>query len=78
MSAEKMFNKLGYDNLLSFDDNKIYYKNNDDFIICFDKNKECFECYVIDIFTEDEISIPIPVNLLQAINKQVKELGWNK
>lgn len=70
MSAKEMFKKLGYEErketyFLNCVKSYIDYKTLN--IIYFDSDK-----------TIDINSMIITYDLLQAINKQVEELGWNK
>jgi hypothetical protein len=69
MTAKEMFKKLRYENIQSRDKTLLKYERNGMKKIWFDlENKEILidgVCY----FTLEE---------LQAINKQVEELGWNK
>ena len=79
MSAKKMFEQLGWYLDIETNDNQIVYSknkfNNDTFgfisakTITFDKEME--SVYLDDV---NDISML----LLQAINKQIEELGWNK
>ena len=82
MTAKEMFEKLGYE-IDEQNNNEILYKmkweRTTTYWVGFD-----IECKDISIFeTSDspfEPSKPfnIDMDLLQAINKQVEELGWNK
>lgn len=70
MSAKEMFKELGYEerketNCLNCVKSYINYKTMN--IIYFDNDK-----------TIDVQNMIISYELLQAINKQVEELGWNK
>ncbi len=70
MTAKEMFEKLGYEErkeTTSMTCIKSYINKNHMHIIYFDNDKQ------IDIG-----AIMITFELLQAINKQVEELGWNK
>ena len=68
MTAKEMFEKLGYELINS---KKIIYKK-------YDKNIN----RIIDIaFFENKkilITQSIDINTLQAINKQIEELGWEE
>lgn len=72
-SARELFEELGYTKLEQHDDisNYIKYISNDedfDFITFYCDDKTfCIGEYVLCNF-----------KLLQAINKQIEELGWNK
>lgn len=72
MTAKEMFEKLGYEYEESYDKKLIdYYKKYKglDLEILFNKDAQKFSMtYVVEVNIE----------LLQAINKQVEELGWNK
>lgn len=79
MSAKEMFEKLGY--MYQEGNNKIectkkYFISETNFII-FDKQKKNFTNFVSSDspFTLDEPYI-LNIEELQAINKQVEELGW--
>ena len=81
MSAKEMFEKLGYKQLGSFkpDDNYIVIawdkeKHGDRFTIYFYGDKEV---RVVMETKRGEIYPPIvELEELQAINKQIEELGW--
>ena len=73
MSAKEMFNKLGWEYNTIVEENhiEIYYVKND------------YNCRPITSeidFRNEEIFITGTINLqeLEAINKQVEELRWNK
>lgn len=76
MSAKEMFEKQGYEditNQYSYDkDYKAVYVNK----TCTPHVHIMFEKYGTNRVIDNEIDITMP--LLQAINKQVEELGWNK
>ena len=69
MSAREMFEKLRYENIQSRDKTLLKYERNGMKKIWFDlENKEILldgVCY-------------FKLKELQAINKQIEELGWNK
>ncbi len=72
-SAEKLFKKLGYKKIEEHDDlcDYIQYISNDEYCDCItffcDSKTFCIgEHFLYNI------------EILQAINKQIKELGWNK
>lgn len=77
MSAKEMFEELGYKfEITEYDDFKPDYNYIDekDNVIYFDlEDKELVFVPVCKQFIIRE-----PLKLLQAINKQVEELGWNK
>ena len=65
MSAKEMFEMLGYKQFANNSVEKMYH--NDKYTIIFNKmNLEIYCTCIIDM------------KLLQAINKQVEELGWNE
>ena len=73
MTAREMFSELGYRKYIEFDDNdevlEITYKSG-----CGDK--VIFSIYFKKI---ELISVDFDcLEVLQAINKQVEELGWNE
>jgi hypothetical protein len=83
MTAKEMFEKLGYEYKL--------YDNEDKFnngIQYYKKDKDDFETYVEFYFYHKRIwllkkyknkiaeGFVSNINLLQAINKQIEELGW--
>lgn len=72
MKAKEMFGKLGYKQTKYGDDIQYYKK----FVyaeirIYFSNFKE-----EIEISSDKNITVTIDKNELQAINKQVEELGW--
>ena len=83
MSAKEMFEKIGYE-YHCYDSEEVTYRKEDRqwrengrILICFDLlNKE------IELGFKGKTSgnLPIFISLeeLQAINKQVEELGWNE
>jgi len=76
MSAKEIFEKLGY--VIREDDNQdlVYIKtfqNKPDYFLVFYKNTKDFEKYK----NKTNISLCINIEELQAINKQIEELGWN-
>ena len=79
MSAKEMFEKLGYENLMnrSDDDFLTYYKNEEDddtgciYSIIFNKKTKQVAKTINNYFNY------IDLQELQAINKQIEELGWN-
>ena len=80
MSAREMFEKLGYE-LNEQNSNKILYKMkweiSTSYYIGFDIGNKLIEAFITSDspFTTSE-PIDIDIDLLQAINKQVEELGW--
>lgn len=75
MSAKEMFEKLGYEfEITEYDDFKpdYNYVDKNDNVIYFDlEDKE-----LIFIPSTKQFIIRKPLELLQAINKQLEELGW--
>ena len=80
MSAKDMFEKLGYETFLFPYDYHKEYKDDREIFISFDIHKKTVtkgKCgYVVEPMTLKDITIT--KRELQAINKQVEELGWNK
>ena len=71
-TAKEMFEELGYEYEESYDGTLIdYYKkyNNLNLEILFNKDEKNF-CFTY--------VTKIDFKLLQAINQQIKELGWNE
>ena len=76
MSAKEMFEKLGYEfEITEYEEFKpdYNYVDENDNVIYFDlEDKElCF------MPTNKQMIIRQPLKFIQAINKQVEELGWN-
>ena len=67
MSAKEMFEKLGYELIHNINTQLMYYGSKYDTYIYFYKMRKRIE------FTNE-----ITLEELQAINKQIEELGWNK
>ena len=82
MSAKEMFEKLGYE--IDEQNNKeILYKMkweiSTTYYVSFDLEHKWLECFITsDSPFEPSKSYTIDIDLLQAINKQVEELGWNE
>ena len=81
MSAKEMFEKLGYEqeNWCFEDENtidEIIYTRKDRFAsnVTFRISNKCVKVHR----KKERISAWCDMRLLQAINKQVEELGWNK
>ena len=72
MSAKEMFEELGY-KFVSDDINYIIYEYDEIFRLKFDKNNK-----IIDIWCERPMYNTLDFEELQAINKQIEELEWNK
>ena len=85
MTAKELFEELGYKKEI---DNKIhitYYNGNFeneqkcDKQITFDLESKSFIAYSpYELNDYEDCSIFINIDELQAINKQIEELGWNK
>lgn len=80
MTAKEMFEKLGYAidigclGIIRYAKHDINY--NIDYYIRFYKDLKEFNGNKVD--DNEILPIDIDLNLLQAINKQVEELGWNE
>ncbi len=74
MSAKEMFEKLGYAVVYTNDNGDIEYKKQFEYVkvTIYFVNKE----KVIEMSSDAEITYTIEFDELQAINKQVEELGW--
>ena len=77
MSAKEMFEKLGYEyNECYFEEDldEIYYRKKGKYTpqIKFSLNHKC-----VTVYREGNKSSAFDIKLLQAINKQIEELGWN-
>ena len=73
MSAKEMFGELGYEySILLSDQQRIYYEHKN-------KNNQPSNFIMFDldyqVISNDR---DITLQELQAINKQIEELGWNK
>lgn len=73
MSAKEMFEKLGY-TLKKYDDELFYYE------LVKDAADEFCEVGIIFALKNKKVFSynPVSIQELQAINKQIEELGWNK
>lgn len=79
MTAKDMFEKLGYEvdiNILGI----IRYAKHDkgfdlDYYIRFHNDLKEFSCNMIE--KNEILPLNINIKLLQCINKQIEELGWN-
>ena len=70
MTAKEMFEKLGYEHIISNKfPNEIKYKYLDDYITFDFEDKTIWR-------GEDYDSAGITMEELKAINKQIEELGW--
>lgn len=85
MSAKEMFEKLGYEHKI-IDNTKIQCE---DIILCSNKKVEIIiqfnlfsklVCFQIKNKFEgyDKVAMFMTKELLNAINKQIEELGWNE
>lgn len=82
MSAKDMFEKLGYNELIKHKTYMFYIKplkenveyENDEIHLEFDFKHKTF----VKTYGDDNSVYEITLEELQAINKQVEELGWNK
>lgn len=77
MKAKEMFEKLGYEQIKLNKYGAIYYK----FVPALDKDNLSGIDWENTIKIEHKYIISnkfISLELLQAINKQVEELGWNE
>ncbi|MBR5227485.1 MAG: hypothetical protein IKV94_02495 [Clostridia bacterium] len=76
MSAKEMFEKLGYE--IYFDVSVcLWYRKNVNgvnFNIRFSKDTKLIDCWYI--FNDRRCDKNLTPNEIQAINKQVEELGW--
>ena len=74
MSAKEMFEKLGYAVVYTNDNGDIQYEKQFEYakVIIYFVNKE----KLIEMICDTEITYTIEFDELQAINKQVEELGW--
>lgn len=81
MSTKEMFEKLGFvEEQSPMYENCIWYKTNDNYfnreIKFYKKDKLIYNNLIYGGFQMNG-SCPIYPELLQAINKQIEELGWN-
>lgn len=76
MTAKEMFEKLGYEVIINDDCGLEYRLISDGTYINFDKGFKNVCKYQWRYNKEDYIAIDIDLQELQAINKQVEELGW--
>ena len=73
MSAKEMFEELGYELYIESDNEICYMEKKNKWYISFYLDDKVVQCSENDFYTT---SIGISVKELQAINKQVEELGW--
>ena len=72
MSAKEMFEELGYEIDSTYEIEGHFFYCKDYTKIDFDLSRKNFYKY-----HSSNLRSPIDMKLLQAINKQVEELGWN-
>ena len=82
MTAKEMFEKLGYE-IDEENDLEILYKMkweiSSTYWVAFDKTKKTFSGFrTSDSPFSPTEAFKITVDELNAINKQIEELGWNK
>lgn len=78
MKAKEMFKELGYE-LRKYTDGTILYRGYGDIFIEFDCRNTFVKVYeLLNTSSDDTIKVPayLTVDEIQAINQQVKELGW--
>ena len=73
MKAKEMFEKLGYKLFINADTEICYMSKENKWFISFYLDEKVIQCSENDFYTT---SIGITLEELQAINKQVEELGW--
>lgn len=66
MSAKEMFEKLRYKQT-----------NNDNYLTCYSNEEENYYIYFYNYWKKIEVLHDITMKELQAINKQIEELGWD-
>ena len=81
MKAKEMFKNVDYE-LVENTRDRMVYRNRyyQSAIIEFDKRFEWVLNYEVhEIFHDEEVKLPLAISYpeLEAINQQVKELGWN-
>jgi hypothetical protein len=74
-NAEKMFIKLGYEPFIKSDNEICYMEKEHRWYISFYLDDKVVQCSENDFYNT---SIGISVEEIQAINEQIKELGWIK
>ena len=75
MTAKEMFEKLGYELFIMSNNEICYMSKNHEYYISFYLDDKVIQCSENDAYNT---SIAISIEELQAINKQVQELGWNE
>lgn len=77
MTAKEMFEKLGFkqERCDSLFIDYVIYDNKNEYAICFRLSNKDIDI-VNNTFNREYDYLKMPI--LQAINKQVEELGWNK
>lgn len=82
MTAKEMFKKLGYELDIITDFEILYHMKweiSSTYWVSFNIINKSIECFLTsDSPFEPSKSYSIDIDLLQAINKQIEELGWNK
>lgn len=73
MSAKTMFKKLGYELFITSDNEICYMGEKHNWYISFYLDDKVIKCSQNDFY---DTSIGISIEELQAINKQIEELGW--
>lgn len=73
MNARGMFEELGFKKLYSFLDDACYFNKKDNVKIRFNQT-EYGNCVLIE--DDCHMATFIKINEIQAINKQIEELGW--
>lgn len=78
MTAKEMFKKLGFCVHYKCKDTIWYKEKKGEFLrnVRFSNEFKIIDLWLINILGE-RVDIDISIELLQAINKQVEELGWN-
>lgn len=80
MKAKEMFEKIGFQFEEQTDTYIVYGNrgNTEDCFVGFELNGKYFQCFYNNKY-DNGSSLPLEttMELLQAINKQVEELGWN-
>ena len=79
MNADKMFEKMGFEKK-EYLSELCFEKLNFDMVtkssICFDYNEQIPYFYIECDEDDCEVCFPLSKDLLKAINKKLKELGW--
>lgn len=75
MKAKEMFEELGYELFIKSDNEICYMGKEHKWYISFYLDDKVVQCCENDFYNT---SIGVSSEELQAINKQVEELGWKK